>query len=45
MPRLGAPVEPSRAGRIEPWWRAAKAREVEPRPGVPETAVLGEPVD
>jgi L-ascorbate metabolism protein UlaG (beta-lactamase superfamily) len=23
MPRLGEPVEPSRAGRVTPWWRAA----------------------
>jgi hypothetical protein len=27
MPRLGEPVEPSRAGRIEPWWRAIAAIE------------------
>ncbi|MGZ6143112.1 MAG: MBL fold metallo-hydrolase [Myxococcales bacterium] len=45
MPRLGAPVEPSRAARIEPWWRAAKAPAIEPPPGVPETASLGEPID
>ncbi|HEY1695269.1 MAG TPA: MBL fold metallo-hydrolase [Polyangiaceae bacterium] len=27
MPRLGEPVEPARAGRIDPWWRGVGARE------------------
>lgn len=27
MPRLGEPVEPARAERVEPWWRAVAALE------------------
>ena len=33
MPRLGEPVEPSRAGDAKPWWRAVDAIEPEPRTG------------
>lgn len=47
MPRLGAPVEPSRMDRVDPWWRAIarlaqKERVAEPE-GEPMTA--GEPID
>jgi L-ascorbate metabolism protein UlaG (beta-lactamase superfamily) len=27
MPQLGQPIEPSRAERVEPWWRAISAQE------------------
>jgi hypothetical protein len=26
LPCLGAPVEPSRAGKVEPWWRGVDTR-------------------
>lgn len=31
LPRLGEPVEPSRAGDAKPWWRAVDAAEPDPR--------------
>ncbi|HLX81966.1 MAG TPA: MBL fold metallo-hydrolase [Burkholderiales bacterium] len=31
MPRLGEPVEPAHAGKVEPWWRSVDGREPEPR--------------
>jgi L-ascorbate metabolism protein UlaG (beta-lactamase superfamily) len=34
MPRLGEPVEPSRAERVTPWWRAAAAPDPLRRPAV-----------
>jgi L-ascorbate metabolism protein UlaG (beta-lactamase superfamily) len=34
MPLLGEPIEPSRAERLTPWWRAAAA--LEPRPATVE---------
>jgi L-ascorbate metabolism protein UlaG (beta-lactamase superfamily) len=42
MPRLGEPVEPDHAGRIEPWWRAVdtEARSARPDqrpPSMPES--------
>jgi L-ascorbate metabolism protein UlaG (beta-lactamase superfamily) len=37
MPRLGEPVEPSRAERVTPWWRAAAAApDTGQRPAPPE---------
>jgi len=39
-PRLGAPLEPSRVERVDPWWREVDgAREVDavPSPGTPAT--------
>ena len=38
MPRLGEPVEPARAGRVDPWWRAVDGGAGAPRAGtiVPE---------
>lgn len=45
MPRLGAPVEPARMERVDPWWREVSALEVR----VPATEAplepLGEPID
>ncbi len=42
MPRLGEPIEPSRAGDVDPWWRpiaasigARAAREAEEPPSLP----------
>lgn len=34
MPRLGEPVEPSRAERVTPWWRAAAAPDASQRPAL-----------
>lgn len=50
MPRLGAPVEPSRVEGVEPWWRQARAPDEPPaQPAEPEEAPpqqpLGEPID
>jgi len=47
MPRLGEPIEPSRAERVEPWWREVAALEkqgtqpssVEEAPTVADEAV------
>lgn len=47
MPRLGAPVEPSRVERVEPWWRVvgAPVDEREAAPGAPVvTAPIGDPI-
>jgi hypothetical protein len=35
MPRLGEPVEPVRAERVDPWWRAVDAAEREPQRDTP----------
>jgi len=43
MPRLGAPVEPGKDVRLEPWWREASALEKAPPETAPEP--LGEPID
>jgi hypothetical protein len=32
MPRLGQPVEPAHAERVEAWWRGLDAVEVVPAP-------------
>jgi L-ascorbate metabolism protein UlaG (beta-lactamase superfamily) len=50
MPRLGEPVEPSRAERITPWWRAVGAEAAAPEaPPSPEPTTmppeLGWPID
>jgi hypothetical protein len=34
MPRLGEPVEPSRAEHVTPWWRAAAVLEGSQRPAI-----------
>src|SRR5258705_7023454 len=39
MPRLGEPVEPAHAERVEPWWRAADAGRA-PQPGAPAATTL-----
>jgi L-ascorbate metabolism protein UlaG (beta-lactamase superfamily) len=48
MPMLGAPVEPSRVERVDPWWRSVSTldREVGPaQEAEPELVPLGEPAD
>ncbi len=48
MPKLGEPVEPSRALRVEPWWRAVSALERPVEPGseaAPVLGPIGDPVD
>lgn len=46
MPQLGAPVEPARVERLEPWWREVAALEVKAPAHVEEALVpLGEPMD
>jgi L-ascorbate metabolism protein UlaG (beta-lactamase superfamily) len=51
MPRLGAPVEPSHADRVDPWWRAIAALEKKERGAIPvpdpeeEPLAAGEPID
>jgi len=44
MPRLGEPVEPAHAERVEPWWRVVDAADDtaarQPEPGPPEAATL-----
>jgi hypothetical protein len=32
LPRLGEPIEPTRTGRVEPWWRAVDGGAELPRP-------------
>lgn len=32
MPKLGAPIEPSRVESLDPWWREISVREIEPAP-------------
>jgi L-ascorbate metabolism protein UlaG (beta-lactamase superfamily) len=51
MPRLGEPVEPSRAERVTPWWREAAARDGgghadvnEEPPSLAPAAEAGDPV-
>jgi L-ascorbate metabolism protein UlaG (beta-lactamase superfamily) len=45
MPRLGQPVEPSRAEDVEPWWRVVdkEARKPEPEPPAEESLPEGMP--
>jgi L-ascorbate metabolism protein UlaG (beta-lactamase superfamily) len=38
MPRLGEPMEPAHAEKVEPWWRAVDGSEPEPR--TPATTAL-----
>jgi L-ascorbate metabolism protein UlaG (beta-lactamase superfamily) len=51
MPRLGEPVEPARAERVEPWWRAVSVLEKRSAgPAAAEVAPealppVGEPID
>jgi hypothetical protein len=35
MPRLGEPVEPSHAERVEPWWRVVDQTARRPEPEKP----------
>jgi len=44
MPKLGAPIEPSHADRVVPWWREISVLEKKPLPDE-EPAILGEPID
>jgi hypothetical protein len=44
MPRLGEPVEPSHARRLEPWWRAVDAPGHEHVAAPPEVTTLPEQV-
>jgi L-ascorbate metabolism protein UlaG (beta-lactamase superfamily) len=39
MPRLGQPVEPAHAGRVEPWWRQVDAVVQESKADAPETTL------
>jgi L-ascorbate metabolism protein UlaG (beta-lactamase superfamily) len=46
MPRLGAPVEPARVERVNPWWRQAAEAAGAPLPDEPPPiAILGDPID
>lgn len=45
MPRLGAPVEPSRVERVEPWWRVVGAVDERPTIVEPLAAPIGDPID
>jgi hypothetical protein len=40
MPRIGEPVEPSRAERVTPWWRAVDGTEPAPTEIAPDEAKL-----
>jgi L-ascorbate metabolism protein UlaG (beta-lactamase superfamily) len=40
MPRLGEPVEPAHAERVEPWWRIVDATAREPEPATPAAITL-----
>jgi L-ascorbate metabolism protein UlaG (beta-lactamase superfamily) len=40
MPRLGEPVEPSHAERVEPWWRVVDAAPPLPEPALAEEVTL-----
>jgi L-ascorbate metabolism protein UlaG (beta-lactamase superfamily) len=40
MPRLGEPVEPARAERVEPWWRIVDTAAREPGPEAPQAITL-----
>ncbi len=39
MPRLGEPVEPAHAERVEPWWRVVDKTAREPEPDAPATTL------
>jgi len=51
MPRIGAPVEPTRVERVDPWWRTVAALEKKRGGAGDEVAVegaalmTGEPID
>jgi hypothetical protein len=46
MPRLGEPIEPSRSGQVEPWWRAVAATEKgAPEPPEEDTTTVAEFTD
>jgi L-ascorbate metabolism protein UlaG (beta-lactamase superfamily) len=40
MPRLGEPVEPAHAVRVEPWWRVVDTKAKKPGPEAPVEATL-----
>ena len=40
MPRLGEPIEPSHAERVEPWWRGVDTVAPVPEPGASGTIRL-----
>jgi len=40
MPRLGEPIEPALAGRVEPWWRVVDSTRRKPRSGAPVEVTL-----
>lgn len=40
MPRLGEPVEPAHAERVEPWWRAVDTSAQEPEPDTSAATAL-----
>jgi hypothetical protein len=44
-PRLGEPVEPDRAERLDPWWRAVTAGVAPPRIEEPDIQLSDEPVE
>jgi L-ascorbate metabolism protein UlaG (beta-lactamase superfamily) len=37
MPRLGQPIEPAHAQRVEPWWRVVDSLSLESKPEAPTT--------
>jgi hypothetical protein len=37
MPRLGEPIEPAHAERVEPWWRRVDSLSVESKADAPTT--------
>jgi L-ascorbate metabolism protein UlaG (beta-lactamase superfamily) len=37
MPRLGQPIEPAHAQRVEPWWRVVDSLSLESKPHAPTT--------
>lgn len=51
MPMLGAPVEPSRVDKVEPWWRSVTALEkqdakpLEPDPDTDQADPVPDPID
>ena len=40
MPRLGEPIEPAHAEKVEPWWRAVDSIARKPAPEIPEVTTL-----
>ena len=40
MPRLGEPVEPAHAERVEPWWRLVDTVALQPEPEPPVATTL-----